>query len=80
VADASLRTVNVSISSGLMEPIMFDAPSIVELSTGTPSITISGSLLADNDAPLLIRIVDPEPGAPELLTTFTPATFPTRAS
>ena len=80
VAEASFSTVKVSMSSGLIEPMMFDEPSIVELSTGTPSMTIRGSLLADSDAPLRTRMVAPEPGAPEPVTTLTPATLPTSAS
>ena len=80
MAEASFNTVNVSISFGLIPPITFPPPSIVELSTGTPSTTINGSLDAESDAPLLIRIVAPAPGAPELETTFTPGTLPTNAS
>lgn len=80
VAEASFNTVKVSMSLGLIPPMRLLPPSIEELSTGTPSITISGSFEAESDAPERIRIVEPEPGAPELETTFTPATLPTRAS
>jgi len=44
------------------------------------SVTINGSLEAESEAPLRMRIVAPVPGAPELDTTFTPGTLPTRAS
>ena len=46
------------------------------LLTGTPSITISGSLSADKEAPIRIRMVPPLPGAPLPGTMFTPATLP----
>ena len=49
-------------------------------SLNAPSMTMSGSLLAESDAPLRTRMVEPEPGAPEPDTTLTPATLPTRAS
>ncbi len=53
---------------------------MVELSTGTPSITNRGSFDAESEAPERILTVAPEPGAPPLLTTFTPGIFPTMAS
>src|SRR5437773_10152707 len=65
-----------SISLGLINAKAFAAPAIPELSTGTPSITIKGSLLAFNEAPPRILIVLPEPGAPPLDVICTPATLP----
>ncbi len=75
VAEASFSTVKVSMSfelmvlNGLAIPLM-----PVALSTGTPSITINGSLLADMEDPPRIRILAAEPGAPPEETTLKPAT------
>ncbi len=66
----------VSISSGLINDNGFGAPAIPLLSTGTPSITINGSLLALRDEPPLILIDEPAPGAPPLDVTLTPADLP----
>ncbi len=64
MADASFKTVNVSISEGLIEASPFFIPGDASLEVGTPSITIRGSLLALRDAPPLILICAPEPGLP----------------
>lgn len=80
VDEASLRTVNDSISAGLIEPMILLEPLIELLSTGTPSITMSGSLEAESEEPARTRIVAPEPGAPEDGVTLTPATLPIKAS
>ena len=69
VAAASFKIEKLAISSGLIPC------KLTELS-GTPSITIRGSLLALKDAPPLIRIVLPEPGWPPLEVIETPATLP----
>ena len=50
-------------------------PETPEFSTGIPSIIIKGSLLAVKEAPPRIRIRLPEPGAPPLGVTCTPATI-----
>src|SRR5436190_13218734 len=76
VADASFKILKDSISFGLINANALAAPAIPVLSTGTPSITINGSLLALSDAPPRMRIVLPEPGAPPLDDICTPATFP----
>ncbi len=52
----------------------------VALSIGTPSTTISGSLLADIDEPPRIRMLEPDPGAPPDDTMLIPATFPASKS
>src|SRR5690554_1870881 len=52
----------------------------VALSTGTPSITMSGSLLADMDERPRRRMLEEEPGAPPDDTTLRPATFPANRS
>ena len=52
----------------------------VALSTGTPSITINGSLLADIEEPPRILMLAAEPGAPPDDTTLIPATFPANSS
>jgi len=76
VADASLRTVNVSISFGLIVLNILETPLIPSLSIGRPSITIRGLLLADKEEPPRTRIVTSPPGAPPSDVTFTPAIFP----
>ena len=82
-ADASFKTVKVSISFGLIKLNGLATPDIEELpllsfafSKGIPSITIKGSLLAFKEAPPRIRITLPEPGAPPLEVIDTPATLP----
>src|SRR5690554_4060755 len=81
VSDASFRTVKVSMS---FEFILLSGSAIpltpLVLSTGTPSITIRGSLLADIEDPPLIRIVEPAPGAPPEETILSPATLPANIS
>lgn len=62
VAEASFKTVKVSISLGLMVASALGVPGAASFETGIPSITISGSLLAFSDAPPRIRIVEPAPG------------------
>ena len=75
MAEASLSTEKDSISLGLIVlKIDLDPPTAL-LSIGKPSITISGLLDAPRDAPPLILIVDPEPGAPPVLIDK-PATLP----
>src|SRR5690554_515285 len=81
VADASFRTVKVSMSFELIELSGLDIPvAPVALSTGTPSSTMSGSLLAHVEEPPPIRIVDEEPGAQPAETTLGRATCPARRS
>src|SRR5690606_42142909 len=80
VAEASLSTVNDSMSLGLMEASELALPPMVLLSIGNPSITMSGSLDALSDDPPRMRMVAPLPGAPLLVVTETPATFPTSGS
>ena len=75
-ADASFKTVKVSISFGLIKLNGLETPEIFEFSKGIPSITIKGSLLAFKEAPPRIRITLPEPGAPPLEVIDTPATLP----
>ncbi len=77
VADASFNTLIDSISLGLMVLNKFPEPEMPLLSTGTPSTTISGSLLAFKEAPPRIRILLPPPALPPPLVTCKPATFPT---
>ena len=76
VAEASFKTVNVSISPGLMVFSGFLIPEISSLSIGTPSITKSGSLLAESDEPPRMRMVEPEPGAPPPEVIWTPGILP----
>ena len=76
VAAASFKMVKVAISLGLIRLNVLDAPDIPLPLKGTPSITISGSLLAFNEAPPRIRMVLPAPGEPPLLVIDTPATLP----
>ena len=64
------------MSFGLINAKAFAWPEMPPPSIGIPSITINGSLLAFSDAPPLIRMVLPEPGAPLLLVIDTPATLP----
>ena len=76
VADASFKMLNDSMSFGLIIASGFATPEIPPLATGTLSITINGSLLAFKEAPPLILIVLPAPGAPPLEVICTPATLP----
>ena len=76
VADASLRTEKLAISFGLINDSGFPTPAGVTTSKGIPSITISGLLFAERDAPPRILIFGAASGAPPLLVITTPATFP----
>ena len=76
VAEASLSTLIDSMSLGLMVFNRFAEPAMPLPSTGTPSITINGSLLAFNEAPPLILIRLPPPAEPPPLVTCNPATLP----
>ena len=58
---------------------MLGAPETALFSMGTPSMTMSGSLLALSEAPPRMRIRPPAPGEPSGVI-YTPATFPTRRS
>ncbi len=69
-----------STSLGLMDVRILAVPPGTILLTGTPSITISGSLLALIEVVPRIRIVDVLPGAPLLEVITTPGVFPIRAS
>ena len=76
VDDASLSTVTRSMSLGLMKfsglrPDERPPP----FSSGTPSITKRGSLLAFTEVPPRMRMLVPPPGSP-VVTTCTPATLP----
>src|SRR5690606_6749239 len=75
-AEASFKTLILSISLGLMVLSRFAEPDTPLLSTGTPSITINGSLLAFNDADPLIRILLPPPAAPPPGVISNPGTLP----
>ena len=61
-AEASFKTVNVSMSFGLINESGLLTPAGVVLSTGIPSITINGLLFAFNEAPPLILIFGVESG------------------
>jgi hypothetical protein len=74
-----LRTFIVAISWGLSVLRMLGAPETAEFSMGTPSMTISGSLLALSEAPPRMRIRPPAPGEPSGVIC-TPATLPTSRS
>ncbi len=76
VADASFKTLIDSMSLGLIVFRKFAEPDIPLLSTGTPSITINGSLLAFKEAPPRMRILLPPPADPPLVVTCKPATLP----
>ncbi len=75
VAEASFKTVKVSMSFGFTIAKGLVKPCTPLLSIASPSITINGSFLAFNDEPPRIRIVAPPPGVP-LEITFTPAILP----
>ena len=67
----------LSISFGLMRLRKLPSlPLIPPCSRGTPSNTISGSLLAFSEAPPRTRIVLPEVGEPLLDMICTPEIFP----
>ena len=90
-AAASLSTVMLSMSFGLMFPmpemkILSKSPASIWLVvrsivgmffwSGTPSTTHSGSALPVRVFVPLIRTVAVAPGRPEVICTFTPASFP----
>ena len=54
----------------------FEDPLIPPLSTGTPSMTYSGSLLAFSEELPRMRTVVAAPGAPPPVVMLTPATLP----
>ena len=64
------------MSFGLIKASGFATPAIPLLLKGTLSITINGSLLALSEAPPLILMVLPAPGAPPFEVICTPATLP----
>src|SRR5574344_131591 len=77
VEDASLSTVMLSISAGFIKlRKLLALPDMPPCSKGTPSRTISGSLLALREAPPRTRIVLPAVAEPLLLMICTPAIFP----
>ena len=76
VADASFNTLIDSISFGFIVLNKLPVPDIPLPSTGTPSITIKGSLLAFKDAPPRIRILLPPPADPPPEVICKPATLP----
>ena len=76
VADASFRTVKLSMSSGLMEESGSDMPAMPSFETGRPSMTMSGLWSALRDAVPRMRMVAPAPGIPEPAVTTTPALLP----
>jgi len=76
VAEASLSTVNVSMSLGLIEDSASETPLIPTSERGSPSTTIRGLLLALSEEPPRIRMVLDEPGAPSPAVTTTPADLP----
>ncbi len=80
VAEASLSTVKVAMSLGLTIARPLDMPGPASLATGTPSMTISGLLLAESEAPPRMRISAPAPGAPLPEVMFTPGTLPRSSS
>jgi len=68
------------MSLGLMVLNGLRIPEMPSLSMGTPSITISGSLLALSDEPPRMRMVEPDPGAPPPEVICTPAILPDTSS
>src|SRR5699024_5751456 len=62
VAEASFNIVKDAMLCELIKLKGFEAPEMPALSKGTPSSTINGLLFAFNEAPPLIRILDPVPG------------------
>ena len=79
VAEASLRTEKVSMSFGFTDASGSPMPAPPSPVTGTPSMTMSGSLFALSEAAPRIRIVEEEPGCPDGGVTSRPETLPTRA-
>ena len=71
VAAASFKIVRLAISEGLIAER--------SLAKGAPSTIYKGLRLPLIEPNPRIRIVASDPGAPEKLTTFTPATSPLRA-
>ena len=77
VEEASFNTVMLSISEGLiMLRKLLLLPEIPPCSNGTPSSTISGSLLAFREAPPRTRMVLPAEAEPLLDIICTPETLP----
>ena len=77
VEEASFNTVMLSMSLGLIIlRKLLEFPEIPPCSNGTPSRTISGSLLAFNDAPPRIRIVLPAVAEPLFDIICTPEILP----
>ena len=76
VAEASFKTLKLSMSLGFIKDSGLLTPAGLVLSMGTPSITISGLLLPDNEAPPLIRMFGAESGWPPFEVIRTPANFP----
>ena len=72
VAEASFNIVKDSILSGGIMLKGLEIPVTPELSTGTPSMTIRGSLVAFKDEPPRIRMSPPPSGFPPLMVTTTP--------
>src|SRR5690606_31430949 len=79
VAEASLRMEKLSTSLGLIRLKGLLTPAGLVLSTGIPSITIKGLLLAVREEPPRILILGAASGWPPLLVILTPATFPVRS-
>ena len=76
VEAASFSTVIDSMSCGFIMLRKLSAPEMPPSSRGTPSTTISGSLLAFREAPPRTRIVLPDVAEPELDIICTPDTLP----
>ena len=76
VADASFKTVILSISAGLIEFKAFLEPPTPPSFNGTPSTTINGEFVKDKDPKPRILMAWPSPGAPLPEVTETPASFP----
>ena len=76
VDEASFSTVILSISSGLMELKILRDPPIPPSFIGTPSTTIRGLEVKDNEPLPRTRMVWPSPGAPPEEDICTPAILP----
>ncbi len=76
VAEASLRTVKLSMSLGLIDESASETPLMLVSESGRPSTTTRGLLLAFSEEPPRILIVLAEPGAPSPIVTTTPADLP----
>ena len=76
VAEASFRTVKLSMSLGLMEESASETPLMPVSERGRPSTTTRGLLLAFREEPPRILMVLAEPGAPSPIVTTTPADLP----